>query len=163
MAYYKAKKPYKTDQLEQGIILAKYIIENQCTLTEAGKKCFPELSIYPVQMRFYMVKDVDEELYNKAREAQAKGVEISKSKNKIRNKPLPILEFKIDEAVIKSQNRMKWLKNNIKAGNIVDYRISRGNIVEIEVTKTFSNYFYGKIKGYLEECYYYQQIVKVCK
>lgn len=152
------------NRLKEGIILARYIIKNKCTLKVANEQCFPNISAYAAQERLYLVSRADKKLYDTAKEAQKIAVIAAKSdKSKLKEKPCPELKIELDEAVIKSKSRISWLKKNIKAGQVVDYRISYDNVVEIEVTRTFSNYFYGKIKGCLEECYYYQHVIKVVK
>lgn len=152
------------NRTKEGIVIARYIIANKCTLKEANEQCYPNISAYAAQERLHLVSRVDKELYNTARIAQANAVKIAKSdKAKLKEKPCPELKIELDEAVIKSKSRVSWLKKNIKVGQVVDYKISYDNTVEIEVTKTFDNYFYGKVKGYMEECYYYQHIVKIVK
>lgn len=152
------------NRLKEGIVLARYIIKNKCTLKVANEQCFPNISAYAAQERLYLVSRADKKLYDTAKEAQKIAVIAARSdKSKLKEKPCPELKIELDEAVLKSKARIVWIKNNIKTGNIVDYRISYDNVVEIEVTRTFSNYFYGKIKGCLEECYYYQHVIKVVK
>ncbi|ADZ82681.1 hypothetical protein [Cellulosilyticum lentocellum] len=152
------------NRAREGIVIAKYIIKNKCTLKVANEQCYPNISAYAAQERLYLVSRVDKKLYDTAKEAQKIAVIAARSdKSKLKEKPCPEFKIELDEAVLKSKARIVWIKNNIKAGNIVDYRISYDNVVEIEVTRTFSNYFYGKIKGCLEECYYYQHVIKVVK
>ncbi|QEH68194.1 hypothetical protein [Cellulosilyticum sp. WCF-2] len=152
------------NRAKEGIIIARYIINNKCTLKDANEALFPNISVFAAQQRLELVEGTDAELYNTAKKAQKMAVKIAKSdKTKLKEKPCQELKIELDEAVIKSKSRIAWLKDNIKSGQIVDYKISYDNAVEIEVTRTFDNYFYGKIKGYMEECYYYQHIVKVVK
>lgn len=152
------------NRAREGIVIAKYIIKNKCTLKVANEQCYPNISAYAAQERLYLVSRVDKKLYDMAKKVQKEAVVAAKSdKSKLKEKPCLELKIELDEAVIKSKSRISWLKKNIKAGQVVDYRISYDNVVEIEVTRTFSNYFYGKIKGCLEECYYYQHIIKVVK
>lgn len=150
---------------QDGIKIAQYIINNKCALGVASKACFPELSLYSSRKRFELVKTVSKELYDRAKAIQQNAArEDMARKCKIRLDLSPEMPTKeIDPAVTASRSRNAWLRKNIKPGQTITYKISYDNIVQIEVTKTFKNYFYGRIKGYREECYYYQHIVKVVK